>query len=666
MKQRAAQDVKTCGTILLLQSYLFVRDNRPGLLRRLRRRVFYKSEETTLHTNTASLDHTVSNDAAQGESAQVCDRHLAPSLVWGLISLVVAARVVSYFFLRADSASTLVPRSFVGGGFQSMPAVLDLIVPVIVLVALLSRRQLIGSSTRWLRNAVVDAATFLLFPLVAGLTMFAYEGRWQVVPNVSLATSLRWLQFVAAYLAWNLLLDALHSRWQRIAATCVLAACLGFLQDLFPGTNSMYILLSVGLTLTWTVLALRRTYSQSPLAATAAASAIGAVACFLVVMAPSDALQTFLLSFIALPLGAIAVANRRWWLRWPSLAVLATIGLTLSLVVPRFVPPPERAAYLTQELPPAHTEQVEGITVSYDDIRVRQIVRQLAHVLAAANQVSREAYGVSPEVNTLVVRGIALGGFRAEFPHAIIGNFASAKQIQLSLDQSFLNGDPRSAADFPDPVNGILHEYSHLYGVVPYQGWVMGAEEEGWATFSATRLAHRLNDRFGPGLWSPPYDYASWADAITQTNLVGHAVYWSHPYEYGGFRLWNLLTEKHGEANLYRARWELTRRDYPGWWLQISDPAQARKMAAQLGFAEFASRTGTPVPYGQVYSLQDAERAEAMLFGSVEQTRTGYARREKRVVDPTIRVPVRKPARLDVVLSVCLLAFLAFLLRRVA
>ncbi len=149
--------------------------------------------------------------------------------MWGLISLVVVSSVVSFALLKADSAHTLVPRSFTGGGFHSEPALLDLVTPVVVIFVLSSRRNRVEKATRLWKEAGADAITFLLFPLVAGLSMFAYEGRWQIVSNLTMASLLRWFQFVAAYLAWNLLLDELHSRWERVAAVPLLAACLGFL-----------------------------------------------------------------------------------------------------------------------------------------------------------------------------------------------------------------------------------------------------------------------------------------------------------------------------------------------------------------------------------------------------------------------------------------------------
>ncbi len=198
---------------------------------------------------------------------------------WLLVSLAVASRVVSFFFLKAAPAYVIVPRSFVGGGLQTLPALLDLVVPVIVIYCLWPGRRFDGRTIQSGRLAIWDAMSFLLFPLVAGLSLFAYQAAWQILPNVTLATFLRWLQFITSYLAWNMLLDevSVKSRWQRVAIVPTLVLSLGLLQDAFPGEDPFLVLLSVGLTLTWTVLAFRRRYCQSPLVATVAAAIVGGV-----------------------------------------------------------------------------------------------------------------------------------------------------------------------------------------------------------------------------------------------------------------------------------------------------------------------------------------------------------------------------------------------------
>jgi hypothetical protein len=573
----------------------------------------------------------------------------------------VASRVVSFVFLKPEPTYVFVPRSYVGGGFQTLPSVLDLVVPAIVIHCLWARRRLDGHAIRsgWL--AIGDAVFLLSFPLVAGLALFAYEDPWQVLPNASPATVLRWLQFVSTYLAWNMLLDELSvkSRWHRVVIQPTLVLSLGLLQDWFRGIpDPSLVLFSVGLTLSWTVLAFRRRYCESPTAATAAAAIVGGASCLLIVMTPSNSAFPFYLPLSAFLVGALTIRSRRWWPRWIGLGSVAAVGLLLSLAVPRLVPPAKRADFLTQELPPSHIEHAEGVTVRYDDVRVRSVAMRLAHVLAAANQVSREAYGFSPQADELVIRGFEEGGFHAEFPHTIRGNFLSPRYVDLCLDTAFLN-DPHASIHFPDPVNAILHEYSHLFGSVPYLPWMVrgGTEEEGWATFSATRLSHRLYERFGPGLWNPPYNYGARAEAIAASNLAGHPVYWSHPNEYGGYRLWHLLSQRDGEAAIYRGRWALTRRDLRGWWLQINDPEAARRVARALGFANFvAFGSGRIVRYNQVYAWRDSWPLDSVQGLSADASKANYARDAVRLIDPTVRVPAQRPLALDVALSVGVLA----------
>lgn len=583
---------------------------------------------------------------------------------WLLVLLVVTSRVVSFLFLKADPTYILVPRDFLGGSLQTQPALLDLIVLVMIISCLWPRRLLDGRTVRSWVPVVWDAAFLLLFPLLAGLSLFTHEARWQILPNLTLAAFLRWLQFLGAYVACNMLLDELpvKHRWLRFAVASVLVLSLGPLQDAHPNALGLFaVLLSVGMTLMWTVLALRRQYYQSPLIASSGAALVGGVACWLIVMAPSQSLFPGLLPMLALPVAALTIRCEHWWPRWAALTCIVAVGLVLSLVVPRFLSPAERADFLTQEPPPSHSEKVEGITVRYDDVRVREVTVRLAHVLAAANQVSQEAYGISPQVDELVIRGFEGGGFQAEFPHRIRGNLPSQRYVDLCLDSSFLN-DPNGSIHFPDPVNAILHEYSHLYGTVPYLPWVIAgtSEEEGWATFSATRLSRRLYDRFGSSLWNPPYNYAARADGITRSNLAGHPVYWSHPEEYGGFRLWYLLAQRDGEAALYRKRWALTQRSYQGWWLQINDPDAARRMAKAFGFGDFvAFGSGKAVRYDQVYALQDVETGEEALGRAADKVRADYARNADQPIDPTVRVPAQKALVLDMVLSLVLLALFA-------
>jgi hypothetical protein len=585
---------------------------------------------------------------------------------WLLLSLVAASRIVSFLFLKGDAPWVLVPRSLVGGGFQVRPTLLDLVVPAVIILCLWPLRRSDESSNR--RLAFTDAACLLLFPVAAGLSLFAYGALWHARLDLTTTTSLRWLQFVGAYVAWNMMLDqALRKpRWQRVAVVAILFLGLGPLEDAFPGVDEpifTVLFISVGLTLTLTVLVLRRRYLQSPVVAMSAAAIVGAICCLLAIGGASESLFTAYLPVLAIFLGALTIGSPRWWRRWVALTSIVAVGLLLSLWFPRLFPPTERSNLLGREPAAIHAEVIDGITVRYADVAVRSVAIRLAHVLAAANEVSKETYGISPKVNELVIRGFAEGGFHGEFPHKIVGNLPSRQYADRCLDPSFLN-DSRLSIHFPDPVNAILHEYSHLYGMVFYSPWVGGAEEEGWATFSATRLSRRLYQRFGRRLWSPPYDYAALADEITKSNLAGHPVYWSHANEYGGFRLWYRLSQRDGEIALYLKRWTLTRRDYPGWWYQINDPGYARRMADSFGLADFvALGSGSVVPYDQVYTLQDAQTDE-LLGLSANEIRAMYSRQASALIDPRIKVPKPKNVALDVLLSLLVVgAFAAIRLR---
>ncbi len=279
------------------------------------------------------------------------------------------------------------------------------------------------------------------------------------------------------------------------------------------------------------------------------------------------------------------------------------------------------------------------MTVSYDDPRVRDVAVRMAHVLEAANEVSRETFGVSPEIEYLTIGGIAPGGFYAGFPNSVTGNLPSERAAKLWLDEAFLNAPERSIHDL-DPVNGILHEYSHLYGTVPYMPWLMGPEEEGWATYAATRVSLRLYEKYGAGLWDPPYDYARLARAITTSNLQGHPVVWSHANEFGGFKLWYALGERDGEEALFRKRWDLTQRHEQRFLLMTSNPHAARQLAGGFGEADFAAYgKAEPVLFAQAISLQDYRHLAGMLDTPTDQIKASYDQRANRVIQPGVSVP---------------------------
>jgi hypothetical protein len=178
---------------------------------------------------------------------------------------------------------------------------------------------------------------------------------------------------------------------------------------------------------------------------------------------------------------------------------------------------------------------------------------------------------------------------------------------------------------------------------VPYFRWLPGAEEEGWATYSAIVLSQLLHEKYGDSLWSPAYDYARQAEKITRRNLAGRAVVWSHPNEFGGFRLWYALARETGVKELYRKRWEATRRDLNVALMLYSNPDAARKMIRVFGrecFEKYAE--GIPEKFGKLYSQE--EYLEMARLTGMDTVRIGQMCRmaKERPVDPRIIVPVEK------------------------
>jgi hypothetical protein len=589
---------------------------------------------------------------------------------WFLVLLAVAARCLSLFVLNVDPYYTLAPRSLTGGGVLVQPGWLDLAVPLAFIITLWTSMPRESPTTKSLGQAALDALWILAFPLATGLALFLFVQRWLVTPTMNWPTLLHWMQFVLTFVAINMFMDSLsvRNRWARRCLALVLTGALALTQDMMVGADAalarfVAVLSSPGVMLAITVLALRRVYRQPAWRATLAAAVVGGITCFLVIAVRSESWLTLLVPALALFIGALALRSTRAWPRWVALGGFVSAGLSLSLLVPRLVTP-EVARRLAENSPAlTHTETVGMLTISYEDPRVRDVAVRMAHVLEAANEVSREAFGVSPEIRYLTIEGIAPGGFFAVFPDSVAGNLPSERAARLWVDRAYLNAPDRSIHDL-DPVNAILHEYSHLYGAVPYMPWVMGPEEEGWATYAATRVSLRLYEKHGAGLWDPPYDYARLARAITASNLQGHPVVWSHPDEFGGFKLWHALGVRDGEAALFRRRWNLTQRREQRFLLMTSSPDAARQVARGFGDADFAAYgKAEPVRYAQAIALDDCLRSAEMLDTLSDQIRASYDQRADRVLQPGVNVP--KPKSIwDGVIALGVLAVGATVRRR--
>ena len=564
---------------------------------------------------------------------------------WILLLLAIAGRCLSLFVLNSNPFYIFVPRSFSGGAVLVQPGWLDLAVPfvfVLVLWTSLPKEKWAVQSPGW---SMLDALWILAFPLLTGLTLFLYVQRWLLTPMLNWATLLHWVQFMLTFVAINLFMDSVsvQNRWARRGLALTVTGALALTQDVMiskgsPEISIVALLSSPGVLLGLTALAMRRIYRQAPSRTVLTAALVGGVVCFFVIGGRSESIFTLFLPALAMYIGALTIRSTKRWPRWIALCSFLSAGLLLSLLLPGMLPPEIAQNMAENSLIPAHTETVDSLIVSYDDPRVRDMAMCMARVLKTANQVSRETFGVSPEVEHLTIGGIVPGGFHAEYPNSIMGNFPSERFLQLGLDKAYLNAPQRSASDV-DPVNMILHEYAHLYGIVPYEPWIMGSEDEGWATYAATRLSLRLYEKYGAALWDPPYDYAERARAITKSNLQGHAVAWSHPDEFGGFKMWYALGRRDGEVTLFRERWDMTRRDADR-ALMVSNPGAARQFANSFGETDFEIfGKSEPVRYDQSIVREEFVSSAEMLGIPADQVKAIYDRHSNQVIEPGVHVP---------------------------
>ena len=563
-----------------------------------------------------------------------------------LLLVTIITRLGILFFVKTDVLFFLSPRNFNGRGLLTMPGVLDFILPLLAIALLYGKETFSGFSLKNLGRASVIFLVILTVALT-GLILRRYSEELFFLRDFSAHALLRWLLFVLTFWAIQLFADnvAIKNRFLRKLTIFVYIFFLAFLQDTVGKAGSMYVVFSlmnsVGVTTALLAVASRNLYKKYPAETLVIAALAGLFVNFFLFNAQSISYFTVFLPILALYLTAFGLYCN---CRKTAKTIIVSTPVIIALLL-NFALPPMLSKAAVNELTEQNIskklfeEKVGTVTVKYADKKLRSISVRLAKVINAANRISQKTFGISPDVDQLTILGIAPGGFHGKFPHQIVGNIISEKYLKNCSDSLLLN-TPDLPADFPDPVNAILHEYSHLFGAIPYYRWMPGAEEEGWATFSATRLSGLLFKEYGKNLWQPGYDYAGQAKKITALNLSGRAVVWSHPNEFGGFKLWYDLDRDLGTKELYQKRWKHTYRNLLGSVLLESNPRKARNLAAAFETRRFIkdgySRT---VRFGDIYSLDDYLVLSDLAGVKEETIRNLYAMMKNTMIDPSVPVP---------------------------
>ena len=565
--------------------------------------------------------------------------------IFVLLTGVLIFRFLVFYLLKTDPVFWLSPRNFNGRGLLTVPVLWDFLLPLAVVLSLRPRRMIYRME--WKDFPKVGTAVFviLIAPVLTALLLFRYIESREIIYQINGDILLRYFLVPLSFYAGNLFIDrlTLQRRWLRRAVILLFLIPLVLLQDVFPGGDAMYIVLglltSVGTTTFLLILGLRKWYGEAPVT-TLMVVALGSV--FFTFFAYNGVSS----SVFTLLLPSMSMIMATWTVRLSGVRRVVPLGLPLlgaaflGLYLPGRLTEPQAEAFLLKKGDISYGKEKTGsVTVQYADTSLREFSLMLGRVLDAANHVSREEFGISPEVNELVIIGYGPGGFHGEYPARIVGRVIGKEYLRRCRDHIFLNDSALSPA-FPDPVNAILHEYSHLYGSVPYFRWMPGAEEEGWATFSATVLSRLLHERYGDSLWSPAYNYARQAEKITRRNLRGKAVVWSHPNEYGGFRLWYHLGENMGVVDLYRKRWNTTCRDRNVAMMLFSDPRKALNTAKTFGLSLFREYgKGEPVPFGHLYSREEYLTLARLTGMDTTRILNMYRMAEKKMIDPRIPLP---------------------------
>ena len=526
-----------------------------------------------------------------------------------VLIVIILLRIVNIVLLNNDPLFYLSPRNFNGRGILVTPGWIDFLIPLLIIFVFRGRAKKLTFDFKQLLKPLLISCLIILSPLITGLLLNNYIQKSFIGLEFNTSVILKYLLFLLSFTAINVF--AHHVTFQkRIIKRLVLVlgiTAIAYAQDFFGSGNAMYVLLallnSVGLTVVLFSAGLRKYYKAFAPETILATAIVGTVPVFFVYNGLSVSFFTIFLPFISMVTVALCL-YKNWQPRtkWIVGSLPFILAVFLNYALPALLPPEVANEIVERKNEESFlVEKYNDITVKYKDKALKDIALKFARVIDLANAMSNKELGVSPQVKELVITGMGPGGFHAEYPNRIVGQIISTKYIQNCNDSSFLN-NPQLSANFPDPVNAILHEYSHLFGTIPYHKWYPGAEEEGWATYSATRLSKLLYKQ-NQDLWQPAYDFDAQAEKITQLNLAGKAVAWSHPNEFGGFNLWYRLGEQLGLSALYTKRWEISKHDLKnGSLYYISNPEFAANAVKAFGRENFLKYGKfAPKRFGDIY-----------------------------------------------------------------
>ncbi len=599
------------------------------------------------------------NEFHQSDSTQPPQTRKGVFLAITFVLLLL--RIIVLMFDKFDLPSILVTRSFVGNGFVSQPLLSEIVLSVLMILILFQKGRITKPMPADIKNGIMNTLWFLSFPVITALCLFTFKQEYYLTFRFNELLFLRWLYFVLTVVAVNELMNInpFH-KFPRVLFILLVLILSSVLEDFTFHTDSLTrsfgFISGVGLTQALTIVAFRNTFKRSLWAGVFSTFITGSVVCFFMFGAVSESYLTLLLPAVALLLAAISLHSKSMKPRLISLCAIALVSLFLSFFLPSFFPPEYADALRENRLEEVtYHENVAGIRINYNDTSVHRALTQIAGIVDAANEISSAEFGISPAAKWVTIYGVAEGGFNAVFPDGIKGNLMSQRYINDILDSTFLN-NPELSCQFPDPVNAILHEYSHLFGIFPYQKWLT-TESEGWATYSATRLSKLIFQKYGAGLWNPPYDYARIADSIDGSLMSGHPLVWSHPQEVGAFKMWSDYEQKAGLQNVFRNRWQYTSRDKYAIYARENNPSVVNDFISSIVGREIFSQVSNlpPRKFDELYRTDDWKILGQLISTSDNRLEQHLAQARTREINVNVPEPEKNPASLEIILVISLI-----------
>lgn len=487
-----------------------------------------------------------------------------------IIVLVIFAKILSYLLIEPE-----LPVQYsifnINGSIFGYPSITEIIIPCI-LVLILYNGQLRNYKINWNYIILSLASTLLLILCLLAIWLIVFN---QVNPVIELRLNkinfLRFFQAVVSSIAFYLAYDS----WKTDRRYRLYLVLLFLPVMLFQDMPGFLTFLPASFWLGAFLLFSQKVYKIDKLAGILSTVSFAVFIIFISIsnyhqyvhlrmenfIIPGYMLQltTFLLFAFILRKSFSSKHSVRIIL---SISFLFVLGISVFSAIWKPIP----------EL--SHGETIGNVRLEYGDKALAKKAREIAVIIDAANQVSLKHFGFIPSEKISVrVYGEGTGGGSA-LQSGVISFFINSKKgifvVKPPKDVSKLDdGEWLVMAD-------ILHEYAHQYGSISYLPWLLGAKNEGWATFASLRLMQYIYDDYGPSLLSKPFNYGQWARTIDQFYLRNEKDI-AHQNEWQGYRYWSSLANKIGEKKLFTEVYKATTRSIPG-KTSISNKAETAKI----------------------------------------------------------------------------------------